>query len=147
MSATGNQQRRSLRDAGFTLIELLAALAIAALLTGIAFPALQNQLARSAQIEARMTLKLALTQAHADAIAQDQPIRVWYSPARKMLRSASSRRPALILPPQVNLDWPAQGFVFYADGTASGGYGTIKTASQRQRFYVDAATSRLVIEQ
>jgi prepilin-type N-terminal cleavage/methylation domain-containing protein len=146
MSATGNQGRGSLRDAGFTLFELLVALAITALLTGIAFPALQHQLARSAQIEARMTVKLALTQAHADAIAQDKPIRVSFSPARRMLQS-SSGRPFMILPPQTSLEWPQEGFVFYADGTANGGTGAIQTASQSRRFYVDTATSRIVLEQ
>jgi prepilin-type N-terminal cleavage/methylation domain-containing protein len=146
MLATGNQEHRSLREAGFTLIELLVALAITALLSGIAFPALQHQLTRSAQIEARMTLTLALTQARADAIAQGAPVRVSFLSGRRILQ-LSSGRPVMILPPQTKVEWPEQGFVFYADGTANGGNGAIQTAAQGRRFYVDAATSRIVFEQ
>jgi prepilin-type N-terminal cleavage/methylation domain-containing protein len=133
------------REAGFTLIELLVALAISALLTGIAFPALQHQLKRSAQIEARMTLALVLTQARADAIAQAVPTRVSWSAARRILQS-SSGRPAAQLPPQASLEWPEQGFIFFADGTANGGIGAIRTTARGGRFSVDGGTSRIVFE-
>lgn len=144
MSATGDRLRGSRRDdAGFTLIELLVTLAIAALLTGIAFPALQHQLQRSGQTEARMILALVLTEARADAIAGAAPVRVSWSPARRMLQ-ASSGRPARILPPAADLEWPDQGFTFFADGTAKGGTGALRTARQNGRFSIDPATSRLV---
>ena len=143
MSATGDRLRGPPRDGGFTLIELLVALAIAALLTGIAFPALQHQLKQNGQTEARMTLALVLTQARADAIARAAPVRVSWSPSRKMLQS-SSGRPAKILPQATDLEWPNQGFTFFADGTANGGVGTIRGARQSSRFSVDPATSRLV---
>ncbi len=132
-------------EAGFTLIELLVALAISALVAGIAFPALQHQLKRSAQIEARMALALVLTQARADAIAGAAATRVSWSPARRTLQS-SSGRPEVKLPPQARLEWPEQGFVFFADGTALGGFGAIRTTARGVQFFVDPATSQIVFK-
>ena len=143
MSATGERPRGLRRDAGFTLIELLVALAIAALLTGIAFPALQHQLQQSARTEARMTVALVLTEARADAIAVAAPVRVSWSAARRTLQS-SSGRPARTLPAAAKLEWPAGGLAFFPDGTAIGGDGAIQSAGRADRFAVDPATSRLV---
>lgn len=143
MSATGEQRRGSRRDDGFTLIELLVALAIAALLAGIAFPALQHRLGQSAQTEARMTMALVLAQARADAIAGATSVRVsWSAPRRALL--SSSGRPPRTLPEAADLEWPAEGFAFFPDGTASGGGGAIGAAGRGSRFSVDPATSRLV---
>ena len=145
-------------EAGFTLIELLVALAITALLAGIAFPALQNQLKQSARAEARMTLALVLAQAHADAISAHKPVRVSLSPDRRELQSSSGRM-AKVLPPNTELEWPEAGFVFFADGSANGGNGAIATLGgaadksagdsgangvRTNQFAVDAATSRIV---
>ena len=143
MSATGERRRGCPRDDGFTLIELLVALAIAALLAGIAFPALQHRLGQSAAAEARMTTALVLTQARADAIAGAAPVRVSWSAPRRMLLS-SSGRPARSLPESVQLEWPTQGFAFFPDGTANGGDGAIAAAGRGSRFRVAPATSRLV---
>ena len=151
MSAIGKPQRG--REAGFTLIELLVALAITGLLSGIAFPALQHQLERSAQIEAQTTLGLVLAQARADAIATDAPVRVMLSGDRGVLQTTSGRLPKR-LPPKVALEWPNEGFVFYPDGTANGGFGALGAQSMLStqgtrgtQFSVDAATSRIVFAQ
>ena len=90
MSATGNRQSqrcgpyraptpgvRSARDEhGFTLIELLAALAIMALITGIGFPALQNQVTITQQVAARNEVLFALAQARGDALGTATPVRL-----------------------------------------------------------------------
>lgn len=143
MSAAGERRRGCGRDDGFTLIELLVALVIAALLAGIAFPALQHRLGQSAETEARMTTMLVLTQARADAIAGAVPVRVSWSASRRMLQS-SSGRPARTLPVAVDLEWPAEGFAFFPDGTTNGGVGAINGGSRNTRFQIDPATSRIV---
>ncbi len=141
-------------NAGFTLIELLVALAISALIVGIAFPGLQNQLNRSARAEARTTLALVLVEAHADAIATHTPVQVSLLRDRRTLQS-SSGRPAKVLPAETSLEWPDAGFLFFADGSANGGTGAIRTSvitssgsplggDRGQQFSVDTSNSRIV---
>lgn len=134
MSATGKTQ------AGFTLLELLVALGIMALSAGIAFPTLQSRLTRGGQEAARRDIMLALSQARADAVGHGVPTRLSFNAGA--LQSSSGRLP-VILPPDVGVNWPDHGFVFYPDGTADGGPGEVHTASVSNRFIVDSATGRL----
>ena len=133
---------RSARDEhGFTLIELLAALAIMALITGIGFPALQNQVTITQQVAARNEVLFALAQARGDALGTATPVRLAVNDDGALV--ATSTRPPLILPAGVSLVWPEGGFVFYPDGSANGGQAEIHAGTIISRLRVDPGTGRL----
>ena len=136
MSATGKA------SAGFTLMETLVALAIMALVSGIAFPALHGRAARGRLDAARTDITLALAQARADAIGRAVPTRLALAPDGTL--QSSSGRPPVTLPNGVGVVWPERGFTFYPDGTAVGGEGEIVTDRVRTRFVAEPGTGSVV---
>jgi len=147
MLATGKRVARKTThkvahdDAGFTLIEMLAALAIMALITGIAFPALERRIDASGQMAARGDITLVLTRARSDAIGSGNAVRL--SLTREGRLVSSSHRAPVILPQGVSVVWPEGGFIFYPDGSASGGFGEIHDGAMVTRFAVRPGTGRL----
>ena len=129
--------------AGFTLLELLVTLAIMALVAGIAFPALQNRIARHAQTEARGSVALAFALARSDAIANSVTTRLSLTQAGEIVESTSNREP-VSLPKGVHLDWPESDVIFYSDGTSNGGNGSILGPTFSSAFTVDPASAKLV---
>ncbi len=126
MSATGRTER------GFTLIEMLVVLAILALVSSLAFPAVERAFARERFRAAGADLELRLHTARATAIAQNAVARFDPGP----------------LPQGLALTGPSDGIVFYPDGSASGGQIALGAASSaggpRQfRLAVDGATGRI----
>ena len=128
-------------ERGFTLFEVLVALAIMALLSCIAFPALQRRMERSRQAEVRGALALAAAHARADALARAAPMRLSLSRENELVESGSARAP-VVLAPGVQIDWPENDMLFYADGTANGASGQI-IGMPGGAFTLDAANGRL----
>ena len=129
-------------SAGFTLFEVLVAVAIMALIAGIAFPALQQVLSRAAIGEAQDAVLLALTQARAEARAKDIVVALALTSDHRGLDPGNGR-PVTELPDNVDLDLPSHGFAFYPDGSAQGGVALITSGSSSRRIGVDPNTGRI----
>jgi prepilin-type N-terminal cleavage/methylation domain-containing protein len=139
MSATG---KIAVHEAGQTLIELLVALAIMALVVGIAAPVLTRLLARQTMVEAQGSLAIAVAEARADAVARGGEVRLALAPAGDRLMT-SAGRPDRALPTGASLDWPRDGVMFFGDGTARGWDGAIHAGNATRRFHLDPARARL----
>jgi prepilin-type N-terminal cleavage/methylation domain-containing protein len=114
MSATGDRCA-GLHEAGFTLIEMLVTVGIMALGAGLAFPMLQQRLARQGLDEATHDMALALARARAQALASGAPVRL--------------ERTAVAMPSGVTLTWPHPEPVLYPDGSASQGAITLSAGT------------------
>lgn len=115
---------------GFTLIEMLVVLAVTALITGLAFPALDRSLRGQAFESAAGALELGLRQARADAIRSGRATRFALGADRRsVVREGGA---PIELPAAVAISLPTQGITFFGDGTSTGG--TIAmTGSGRER--------------
>ena len=126
MSATGRTER------GFTLIEMLVVLTVLALVSSLAFPAVERAFARERFRAAGAELEQRLHAARASAIAGGTATR--FDPGA--------------LPQGLALDGPRGGIVFYPDGSANGGQlvlGAVNTdGGPRQfRLAIDGVTGRI----
>lgn len=111
MSATGR--------AGFTLLEMLVVVGLLALVAGVAFPSLFTMAGAARFASATRLTELALRQAHADAVRTGRAVRFAVDDGGAAL--FVSHRPLVPLPPPARAEAPADGILFFADGSASGG--------------------------
>jgi len=122
MSATGRTDQR-----GFTLIEMLVVLAVLGLVSGLAFPAVEQSIGHQQFRLAVGEIEAALHESRATAIA-------------KGMRTSFALQVAAN---GVAVDLPRGGLNFYPDGSASGGTVAVSAGPRRVRFAVDAATGQI----
>ena len=121
-------------ERGFTLIEMLVVLAVLALISSLAFPAVERAFARERFRAAGADLEMRLHAARDTAITRGQVTR--FDPGA--------------VPQGLALAGPRTGIVFYPDGSATGGQlvlGAVAgegTAPRQFRLAVDGATGRIV---
>lgn len=126
MSATGK--------AGFTLLEMLVVVGLMALVAGLAFPSLLTMAGAARFASATRLTELALRQAHADAVRTGRAVRFAIDDGGAAL--FVSHRPLTMLPPPARAEAPADGILFFADGSASGGLVRLIDGSRQRRFRV-----------
>lgn len=101
-----------------TLFEALVATAILALLSAIAFPAMDRSARALAVAEARVQLVSDLRRGHGRALAEDRAVSLMPVAGGSAYRFDGATR---ALPDTVRLDRTSgQAITFYADGSASG---------------------------
>lgn len=135
MSAAG-------KPAGFTLIEMLVVLAITALVSALAFPALDKAMRGQAFEAAADTLDLGLRQARADAIRTGRPVRFMLGADRHSI--VRDRAAPIPIPGDVLVTLPTRGIVFFGDGTSSGGGIAIEGTGRTRKLAVDPGSGAVV---
>jgi prepilin-type N-terminal cleavage/methylation domain-containing protein len=147
MSATGKcpSRHEGLRapaqDSGFTLLEMMVAVAILALITGIAYPRLQVLIARQTLAQACGVVALAVAKARGEAVGRDLPTQVILAEQGDAL--LISRNAAIPLPAGAIIEWPRRGVMMFGDGSSSGASGIVRAGATTRRFVIDPATARL----
>jgi general secretion pathway protein H len=131
MSAAGE-------PAGFTLLEMLVILAILALVSGIAFPALDKAMRRQAFQADAVRVDTVLRRARAAAIARGTSVRVRAGEGGHALAGEGA---AERLAGAARVTLPAAGLAFYADGSASGGAVALRDGRLAARWRVAGATA------
>lgn len=129
---------------GFTLLELLVVAGLMALVTGVVFPSLfaLGDAARFATAT-RLT-ELALRQAHADAVRTGRAVRFAVDDGGRAL--FVSHRPLSPLPTPARAEAPADGILFFADGSASGGVVRLRDGARERRFRVAEDSGAIAAE-
>jgi general secretion pathway protein H len=125
---------------GFTLIESLVVIAIAALISGLAFPRLQGIVRGQEYRMARGAMVLGVREARALAIRSGKPAIFRVSGDAAGFRVAD--RPVQSLPKAVTLRTNARSgaITFYTDGTSNGGRLSLVTGGVGQDFIVFPTT-------
>ncbi len=119
---------------GFTLMEMLVVLGITALVAGLGFPAIERMRDGASFTSAVRLTELALRQAHADAVRGGRAVR--FAADNDGAALFVSGRPLTPLPAPARLQAPADGILFLADGSASGGDLLLSAGARRRAFRV-----------
>ncbi len=130
-------------ERGFTLLEMMVAVAILALITGLAWPAIERLIDRNTMVAARGTVALAVARARSTAITRETPVSVTLDANASGQLAFSSGLLPMPLPPGVTVEWPEGGIVIYGDGSAPAATGVIHAGAAASRFTVDQATARV----
>lgn len=120
---------------GFTLLEALVVLAITALVTGLAFPALQTMAAGWRFRAATTTLAARLSGARATAIAGDRAVTFAAAGETVVVEGRNSRFESGMTMRTV----PETGITFFADGSSTGGAVALSDRTRSAAFIVDPA--------
>lgn len=129
------------KQSGFTLIEMLVTLAIAALVAGVGFPALERQAASWRTRAAAQDCAALLAQARFGAVRQDRSIAVRADGAGRLSAPALNLSADVPRPASLAME-PAQ-IVFHPDGTASGGSLRVSAGALSRRFVIDSRTGQI----
>lgn len=131
MSATDDRHAN-----GFTLIEVLVVLAITALVTGLAFPALQTIAANWRFRAATTTLAARLSGARATAIAGDRAVDFAAAGEAVVVEGRISR----FEPGMTTRTDPGTGITFFPDGSSTGGEVALSDRHRSAAFIIDQAS-------
>jgi prepilin-type N-terminal cleavage/methylation domain-containing protein len=131
MSATDDH-----RANGFTLLEALVVLAVTALVTGLAFPALQSTAANWRFRSATTTLAARLSSARATAIAGDRAVNFAAAGDAVVVEDRISR----FEPGMTTHTVPGTGITFFPDGSSTGGAVALSDRHRSAAFIVDPAS-------
>lgn len=146
MSATGLHDRSqpSMVTAGFTLLEMLVVLAIAALISGIVYPAVERAIDRSALQSATRAVMLALRTARGEAIRRDTIARFSVAPDHR--RFAVGDTAPENLPANVTLACDCAAIRFYNDGSATPARLTITSGATQVRLRLEEISGEARLE-
>lgn len=132
MSATGKRTRVPGR--GFTLIEMLVVLAIVALVSALAFPAVDRTLDARRAVAAGEAVGRALKAARAEALRGGAAVTLDVN----SLRTRSDE--AAPLPADAAIALTPQRIAFHADGSAIGGTARVETGGRSFGWRIEGET-------
>jgi prepilin-type N-terminal cleavage/methylation domain-containing protein len=104
---------------GFTLIEMLVVIAMLALLSGLAFPALERTVKHQEFALAAARVENFTRQARADAVRRDEVVRVIELQRGDV--AGPVRTESLTVPTRMAISYPINGIRFFPDGSSTGG--------------------------
>lgn len=128
---------------GFTLIEMLVTLAIAGLIAGLAFPAIERAMQHVHFAQTASRLILAVRKAAAEAVSEGR---------RVSLQAADGNLPEQLdghqeqLAPGTTVIMQPRAIAFFSDGSTSGGTIVLRTGDRRFTVRIDAATGSIVTQ-
>ncbi len=133
------------RDAGTTLIEVLVVVAVTALIGGIAFPRLQQNLGTLALRQAASALEANLRIARAEALRSGGRVVVAMAPDGRSYGWLTGSQTAV--PGAVHLNAnPNRSIEFYPDGTSTGGHFVMATAYRSIGISIDSFTGIVTVQ-
>ncbi len=128
---------------GFTLIEMLVILAVAGLVSALAFPAVERALDQQ-RFRGGVTAVLAgLSASRADAVRSGETVRFAVDPARGEFTGIGRMRETLAA--GISMTASGSPILFFRDGSSSGGAVSITNAKRAARISVDAATGKIAV--
>lgn len=122
---------------GFTLLEMLVVVAVAGLIAGIGFPAIDKSIRSRAFSTAAVQVELAVREAQATAIRENRTVRL--APFVKADPRTGIALTRGALPVDVDIEQPA-ALRFFRDGTSNGGTFAMKSPARRFSVTVDPLT-------